>query len=346
MSSSSSSSSCVSTITNVDEIGGTTISAVHSDILLTHILTRLDGPTLASAGSASSELHTLSTQQNLWSDICHKTWPSTNDPRMFDIISSYPNGPRSFFSDSFPLLVPQYQNSHLNYPSSTTSELISSVDIHYKNELIFSKVQSTETLTGWFRCSPFRIDLLDPKDVVPTLIQFNKNTCQDLAENLKLSWIIVDSMGRKAANISSVGPVHVQQHWLTGEIELKFVTIMAAGVDNHGDKFVESEIIVTCGGSEGGDTHVREVSLKMQDMDGMNLCGKDSLVILQNGIVNGRRIKPKNGESKERYDEYLRMKKEREDRKLRREVRLDRMCMFVAFGVLICFIIYLFACFS
>ncbi|GFZ07284.1 hypothetical protein Acr_19g0002210 [Actinidia rufa] len=44
----------------VDQGGDTTISAVHPDILRTHILTRLDGPTLASAGCASAQLHARS----------------------------------------------------------------------------------------------------------------------------------------------------------------------------------------------------------------------------------------------------------------------------------------------
>ncbi|OVA06058.1 hypothetical protein BVC80_1707g180 [Macleaya cordata] len=346
-----SSSSTSSTATTVNEVGEITISTVHPDILLTHIFTRLDGPTLAAASCASSQLHTLSAHQSLWTNICHSTWPSTNHPRMRHLISTFPNGgPRSFFSDSFPLLVPNsdppppphHQNSHL-LQSSPPPELISAVDIHYKNNLIFSKVQETETLTGWFRCSPFRIDLLDPKDVVPTSIQFNKDTCQDLDENLKLSWIVVDSIGRRAANMSSVRPVSVRQHWLTGEIELKFVTILTG--DNRGGstEFVQSEIVVTCGGSEGGDMHVREVSMKMEDMDGMNLSGKDSLGILQRGMVNGKRKKGREEEGEERYEEYLKRKEEREERKLRREGRLDRIC--IAFGVSICSAFCMFAFF-
>ncbi|KAI3939176.1 hypothetical protein MKX01_002044 [Papaver californicum] len=317
----------------------TTISSVHSDILLNNIFTRLDGPTLASTGCASTELYTLSTQQKLWSDICHAVWPSTTHPHIRHIISSFPNGPRSFFSDAFPLLVPysdppKPQNSHHHHHEicSSPSELISSVDIHYKNEIIYSKVQTTETLSGWFQYSPFRIDLLDPKFVLPTEIRFDNDSCRDLAECLKLSWIIIDPIGRRAANLSSGGAVSVQQHWLTGEIELKFVTIMASGGNR--DELTENEIVVTCGGSEGGELHVTEVSLKMQDMDGSNLSGKDSVVILRNGMVNGKRVTAKEKAGKKRCQDYLRIKKEREERKLRREGRLDAIC--IGLGVLVC----------
>ncbi|KAI3867518.1 hypothetical protein MKW92_007442 [Papaver armeniacum] len=330
-------SSSPSSITGHEKKSTTTISSVHSDVLLNNILTRLDGPTLASTGCASTELYTLSTQQKLWSDICHGVWPSTTHPHIRQIISSFPDGPRSFFSDAFPLLVassdpPKLQNSHHHEISSSPGELISAVDIHYKDEIIYSKVQTTETVSGWFQYSPFRIDLLDPKFVVPTEIRFGNDSCRDLARCLKLSWIVIDPTGRRAANLSSFGAVSVQQHWLTGEIELKFATIMASGGNR--DELAESEIIVTCGGSQGGELHVTEVSLKMQDMDGSNLSGKDSLVILKNGMVNGKRIAAKEEAGKKRYQEYLRIKKEREERKLRREGRLDAIC--IGLGVLVC----------
>ncbi|OVA10042.1 hypothetical protein BVC80_1751g217 [Macleaya cordata] len=321
--------------TAVDEGGATTISAVHPDVLLTHILSRLDGPTLASASCASSQLLNLSTQENLWSDICHSTWHSTLDPRMRHLISNFPNGPRSFFSDSFPLLssnpTPSQKSPHP--PPSPPPEIISAVDLHYKNKLIFSKVQETQTLTNWFSCSPFRIDLLDPKDVIPTSIPHTKNICQDLAENLTLSWIIVDPMGHRAANFSSWRPVSVQRHWLSGEIQVRFATILGgAGQTDNTTELVQCGILVAFGGCEDGDMIVREVSLQVEDMDGINLNGKDSLEILQVGIERGERKKGKSREErKDKYEKYLKMKTEREEMKLRRERRLDSMC--IAFGL-------------
>lgn len=169
--------------------------------------------------------------------------------------------------------------------------------------------------------------------MVPTEILFDNDSCRDLAKCLKLSWIVIDPTGRRAANLSSGGAVSVHQHWLTGEIELKFATIMASG--GNSDELAESEIIVTCGGSQGGELHVTEVSLKMQDMNGSNLSGKDSLVILKNGMVNGKRVAAKEEAGKGRYEEYLRIKKEREERKLRREGRLDAIC--IGLGGLVCF---------
>jgi hypothetical protein len=58
---------------------------------------------------------------------------------------------------------------HSSIPVST--ELISAIDVRYKDELIFSKVQETEAETGWFLCSPFRVDLLGQKESIQTPIR-------------------------------------------------------------------------------------------------------------------------------------------------------------------------------
>ncbi|KAL5721123.1 hypothetical protein ACHQM5_013721 [Ranunculus cassubicifolius] len=303
----------------------TSISTVHPDVINTHILTRLDGPSLACLSSASSQLHSLSNDESLWTNICHSTWPSTDHPRMREIISGFPNGPRSFFSKSFPLLISS-QNSISSSPSPV--ELISSVDVHYKETLIFSKVQETETDSGWFRCSPFRIDLLDPKDIVLTPIESTEDPCKDLLEGLRVSWIIVNPKGRQAANLSSWKPVSVTRHWLTNDIQVRFATILS----------VDKETEVQCGilVSFGIDMQVKEMSLQVEDMDGVNLNGKDSLGILMRGIENGER---KMGwrEGKLRYEEYLRKMIERKERNLRREGRLDALCITIGVSILACF---------
>nr|CAN83896.1 hypothetical protein VITISV_015276 [Vitis vinifera] len=204
------------------------IAALHPDILETHILTRLDGPTLASASCADTKLHALSTQPDLWITICTSTWPSTSTPRLLHLMSSFPDGPRSFFSSSYPILHRCTNSSTNSDPSAPPVRLISAVDIYYNEKPIISKVQETETATEWFRCSPFRIDVLDPKDVVPTSIQHpgDDDTSRKLGENISLSWIVMDTTGRRAANLSSHKAVSVERHWLSGEVQLRFASIL------------------------------------------------------------------------------------------------------------------------
>lgn len=207
--------------------------------------------------------------------------------------------------------------------------------MYHRKELILTKVEETETVTGWFRCSPFRIDLLEPKDVVPTPIQHPEgdDTCTSLMEDMTLSWILIDPIGRRAVNLSSHKPVAVQRHWLSGEVQVRFASILAADHKGPTRGHVQCGVVVTCGKSEGGEMQVREVSMEMEDMDGMHLNGKDSLVILHRAL-DGKRGKAINRgeEGRRRYGAYVEMKRERKERKMRTEGALDIMC--VAFGVI------------
>ncbi|WMV52464.1 hypothetical protein MTR67_045849 [Solanum verrucosum] len=327
----------ITTTTVTAEDGGATgFSDLHPYIIEAHILTRLDGPTLASTSCSSNALHHLSSENHLWSRVCHSTWPSTATPRISHIISTFPDaGHRTFYSQSFSLPSSENKQIHDLESENLTSppELISAVDIHYKHKTIFSNVQETETTSSWFQSSPFRIDMIDPKEVISTPIKHpsDDDTCTDLIEHMTLSWILIDPIGRRSINLSSFKSVSVQRHWLTGEVQVRFTSILT--VDQKRGH-VQCEIVVTCGGSEVGEMQVREVSLGVEDMDGTHLNGRESLVILQK-VLEGKRGNGANrGEiGRKRYKEFLEMRRERKEKKLRREGTLDSLC--VAFGILI-----------
>ncbi|KAF8044218.1 hypothetical protein BT93_A2258 [Corymbia citriodora subsp. variegata] len=269
-----------------------TIATLHEDVLRTHILTRLDGPTLASAACASSQLRSLSSQGDLWANICRSTWPSTSSPLVSRVISTFPDGPRSFFSDSYSLLTAVASPSPV--PAPRPSRLISAVDIRYRGDLIFSRAVETDADSGWFQCSPFRIDVLDPKDAVRTAIRFPdaEQARRELGDGLRLSWVLIDPAGRRAMDLSSQAPVSVQRHWLTGELHARFATVV-----------------------EAADA------------------GERGLGVLRRAF-GGRRGKREREERERqrRYEEFERRKRERKEMKLRTEGTLD--FLFVGFGVL------------
>ncbi|KAF5179884.1 F-box protein, partial [Thalictrum thalictroides] len=118
---------------------------------------------------------------------------------------------------------------------------------------------------------------------------------------------------QQVANLSSWRPVSVQHHWLTNDIQVRFATILT--VDQHRDNDVQCGIIVTF----GSEMQVREVSLQVEDMDGINLNGKDSLGILQRAIENGERKMGRREEGRERYEEYVKRMSEKKEKRLRRE---------------------------
>ncbi|CAN0847193.1 Probable F-box protein At2g36090 [Linum grandiflorum] len=209
-----------------------------------------------------------------------------------------------------------------------SEELISAVDIYHRGELIFSRAVETETITGWFLCSPFRIDLLDPKDTCPTRIPRPETeaACQDLSEELTLSWVLIDPQGRRAVNLSSHRPVSVQKHWLSGDVHARFGVILA-GEKGSASEFVHCGIVVTCGGGvQEGAMHVREVSLQMENMDGMYMNGKDSLGILDK-TFEGKKGMIKERARRSKYQEFQGMKRQRKERQRRAEGAMDTMCV-------------------
>ncbi|XP_020210305.1 probable F-box protein At2g36090 [Cajanus cajan] len=296
-----------------DRGGATTLSDVPGDVIQAHILTRLDGPALAAAASTCSQLRGLSSQPHLWAHACHARWPSTLSPRVRHVISTFPNGARSFFADTFPSPKP----AKLPPNPDRTTELISAVDLFLGPRVIFSKVVETETVTGWFRCSPFRIDMVGEKEAVRAGVGFpvDEETCREL----RLSWILVEAKGRRAADVSSGRAVEVRRHWLSGEVEARFATAVAEGAA------VCSAVV-----RWGPEMEVREVSLQMEDVDGVHMVGRDSLVILEK-VLEGERKGKKELEGGEGYREFLKRKKERKEWKVRAEGRLDMLC--VAFAI-------------
>ncbi|XP_076953751.1 putative F-box protein At2g36090 [Bidens hawaiensis] len=321
----------------------TGITSLPADIIESHVLTRLDGQTLAAVSCASAAVHSMSeTNHRLWSDVCHSTWPSTSGEIVTGIISGFSgNGHREFYSQAFPLPSP---DPTIIIPTSspprgdklinlTSTRLISAVDIYHRNKLIFTKTEETETVSGWFQCSPFRIDLLDPKDMVPTEIPHPDQdaTCTSLTNDMALSWILIDPNSKRVVNLSSHRPVSVQRHWLTGDVQMRFASVLAD--DNHPhSELVQGAVVVNCGRSEGGEMQVRELSMQIEDMDGKHLNGRDSLVILQR-VMEGKRGNGvnKEKEAKNRYKKFEEMKRMRRERKLRVEETLDTLS--VVFGL-------------
>ncbi|XP_068662983.1 probable F-box protein At2g36090 [Aristolochia californica] len=312
------------------------IRALPADVLV-HILSLLDGPTLASATSASSYLHSLS--QPLWRELSNVTWPSTTDPRVSCVLSaSFPDAFHSLFSDAFPRLcsIPP----PLFAPCAPTDRLLSAVDLHRGGNLIFSRLVETETRSGWFLSSPFRIDALDSNESPHAAKAASSSPAVKSVEGeLTLSWVVINPASGRAADFSSRRPVSVQRHWLSGEIQVRFATVLnrfPAGSSEA--EPVQVGILVTC---EGGEEHVREVSLQVEDLEGTSLNGRDSLVVLQ-GAMEGHRGKKRETKEEEegerqRYLEFLERKRLKKEKKMRNEGRLDMACVLIGVPIFAAF---------
>ncbi|KAJ1433873.1 F-box protein [Sesbania bispinosa] len=68
-----------------------------------------------------------------------------------------------------------------------------------------------------------------------------------------------------------------RRHWLSGEVQVRFATVIGSGERGSATEVAPCNLMVTF----GREMHVREASLQMEDMDGMQLNGRDNLGILQ-----------------------------------------------------------------
>lgn len=328
----------------------TTIAALHPDIIETHILTKFDGPSLASAASTSRFLRTLCNEQSLWKHICDSTWDSIKHPLVQQPISSFPGGYRSFYNDSFPVLHSSTNQTSLR-SHVHTPQLISAVDIHYGNDLVHSKVVVTNTDDNSFLGSLFCLDLTDCNETVelPLIYQGNENECMlKLEDKLTLSWIIMDPTLKRAGNVSSLRPVSVRPYWDGSSIKVIYATVLSGyscGIDT--TEFVECRVTAVFGCEEGKNVELRELSLCVVDMVKMRLNGEKTLRILQEAMQTGER-KKENGEGKEMYSKYLEFKRKKRDEKKRRQDMIYRVLWIIHVVIWVFFAIRLvnFICFT
>ncbi|OAY66065.1 putative F-box protein [Ananas comosus] len=299
-----------------------TIEDLHEDVLAL-VLRRLDGPSLAAASCASARLRGLSGDPAIWRDLCLATWPSL---RLLPLPTS---PPQSLFSDAFPFprcraqAQAQGQSPPRGVPPRPLRGLISAVDLYHRGAPVFSRVLETRAASPWFLGSPFRIDALDPKHEAPSAAAISISPGE-----LTLSWIVIDPARGRAVNLSSRRPVRVDRHWFTGETLVRFATVV---------REFSVTAAVTCG--EGEDP-VREVSLVVEDADGIGVSGGESLGIIGEALEGARRGRGRGEEeANRRYDEFMRRRKRRKESKARREGLVDFLCTAVGAAVSLAFLL-------
>lgn len=275
---------------------------------------RIDIPSVASMALTSQQFHALCSQEKVWTDICNSKWTSAKHPLVKNALSTFPGGHFSFFSDSFPILHFEKDDlcCHDTSPEQRAEQLISAVDIIYKNKILCSQVNVTDTTTENFSDSIFKVEVPvgDKQSLsIPANCEDDEDMHMlDLKENMTLSWIMIDPTQKRAANISSQRPVSVRPHWIDGDIEIKFVIIIS--------EFVEVRITAMLMWGDCGKSFVlSKVRLQLRDMDSRCLRGEKSPIILQEAIRSGTRRKARKGEETILHKKYLDMKWKRREEK-------------------------------
>jgi len=273
-------------------------SRLDRDIIHTHILPRLDGTTLTVLSSVCSKLRHMicHNNENLWRNIYTSKWPSLlKDPIVNNVISTFPGGYHSFFSDAFPSLHHLNNNSHCSYPP--TIDLIHAFDIYIHGECLTSSVRVQSLNTNCLSFSDLFHVTFDDFNMGHI---HNEEWEEYVAENLRLSWtdlrlswIVIDPIRKHAANLirSSCIPSSVGQtmHWWgPGEHKILYEMVMAGECQVPTEmEMVKCKVSVSCFPNDDG-LHLKEVVVRMNDMISGNLVGLNQCVaILLNAIQNG-----------------------------------------------------------
>lgn len=242
--------------------------------------------------------------------------------------------------------------------NSQPSDFVSLIDVWYKDRVLYSKViwgiPNSDGANGWFYNCPFRIDLfhhsaennennngevflstISDLPLVPSMEQERKDgkLWRELNDGIKLSWIIVNRKMKRAVNLTSWHPLGGQRHWPTdSDFVLRFGSVLPA-------KEVLPCQVAECillmkfrmtsmGNEEAGEPStlaLTELSMQIEDMGGVHLNGRCSLLLLKEALSCHR---------SRNYDEvlescnlYLKAQSELKEEKIRSECRFDTLCI-------------------
>lgn len=282
--------------------------------LLGDVLSRLDGLSLAAAACTCTELQDLATETGLWEDLCHTTWPSTASPVIKGIVPF-----DRFYSESHPLILyddsvtTSVESETESFSDSIAKNLVSLVDIFYKGVCVFSKVidgvpeagngNGVEENQKWFADCPFELDVIkfdySQETEVDDLAEDEqvlrdddeedvKDYSQELEQNVRLSWVILNKKSQKSVNISSWKPLNIQKSWISSKsYTFQFGSAIPVEPKISAQGVAECVITARCERSENG-LKWEEIGMSIKDINGAHLGGKKSVTVLKRAILSTR----------------------------------------------------------
>jgi len=298
-----------------DAESATAIEDLPVDVLAL-VLRRLDGASLAAFGCSCAAFRGLAADPDAWRALCLARWPSLRD-----VPSAHHKGHRRLFADAFPFPAAPAPSSAVP-ARRLPARLVSAVDLHHGGACILSRVVETDAASEWFLGAPFRVDALvqeglsAPAPITPA--------------DLSLSWVLIDPATGRAVNASSRRPVSVDRRWLTGETVVRFAVVLGGGV--------ALDAAVTCDERFG---HVREVSLCVEDGEGGGVSGRDGLAVVAAAMAGARQGRGGEAAARLRYEEFVKGRAARKERKARREGIVDLCCSSVGAAAFLGFLVML-----
>ncbi|KAK9274554.1 hypothetical protein L1049_021803 [Liquidambar formosana] len=165
--------------------------------------------------------------------------------------------------------------------------------------------------------------------------------CKKLEEDMRLSWVLFDKKRGKAVNITSWKPLLVQRSWPSdGDFVMRFGCIIPVEQSMLPYNLAECVILARCGITEReGCVRWKEISMTVNDMAGMHVCGRKSLMVLNQAL---HCLRSKNHcEVEKGYGQYERKKREMKRRMEFKETLADSICISIE---IVIFVAFCYAC--
>ncbi|KAI5056111.1 hypothetical protein GOP47_0029632 [Adiantum capillus-veneris] len=216
---------------------------------------------------------------------------------------------------------------------------------------------------GWFSNCPFRIDLVSAHyeeedeeeanefegeggflpgmviiDDLPMVMSIDKERkdgrfWKALWDDINLSWIIVNKKTKQMANLASWRPLGGQRHWPTDkDFLVRFGSILPAH-ELLSPKVVQCSVVLKCRllsnleteeGRRTSSFMITELSMQLEDMAGMHLNGRHSMLVLKEVLSCQKSMNhPKVLKS---YGQYIRAQSELKE-KFRSDGHVDVVCI-------------------
>ncbi|KAL9671967.1 hypothetical protein QQ045_009541 [Rhodiola kirilowii] len=301
--------------------------------LLVNVMARLDGLSLAAAACTCTELQDLATERGLWDSLCHTTWPSTACPEAKNMVPF-----DKFYGQSRPLIL--YDDSAgvsgMKTEESFAEDLVSLVDVFYKGVCVLSKViidgipeagsNRGEHHQKWFEDCPFELDVIkfdysqgnesgEEEDVVRE--DEAGDLSQELEEDVRLSWVLLNKKSRKCVNVSSWKPLMVQKSWISSNnYTFQFGCVVPVA-----ECVITARCDISCG------LKWVEIGMSIKDMAGAHLGGKKSLMVLNKALYCARSNDPEL--VRRGYERFEKMKKEMKRARDCKETLANGLCLSV-----------------
>ncbi|KAL6003750.1 hypothetical protein ACLOJK_004296 [Asimina triloba] len=227
----------------------------------------------------------------------------------------------------------------------------------------------------WFMDGPFRIDVLNYQDMmsssqdndddgdgsddegsedgeamgsllsVPFVEKKERGCgklCRKLEENVRLSWVLLDTRTGRAVSLSSWKSVSVQRHWPSeSDFLMRFGCVVPVEEKVMQCGPAECMISVRCRLLEReGCLKWMEISMQVEDKEGAHVTGEKSLKVLE-GALGCERSRYWE-EFEKGYGKYVKEKREVRDKKLKSEQLVDRLSVLSGIGVfsVLCFLAF------